>query len=276
MHSSILPGFAVAGPNARLLHTDTTPEVVHTNDGQRVVPSEAVLAHLNDLRIVAKEVSPVTPGALAPIIPEEGALTDQITSWKQLNEQTYAPYQDLWGCYKDALRTNDTSKAKRLYAARAAIGTMAALLEVTATIAPLVNPEKADDELAGIAMASRGLLTAWYSLSGSSDSSLTFHLLRKPRPRIPAFDNEEQKFLAVCDMHFEPSKFAYIGGHVTLDPAILPRFMRGKKKKFAMRDAPNAVIFGCPAHHIVPALHGTMVESARVNQLFSQTYQATH
>jgi hypothetical protein len=268
MHSSILPGFAVAGPNARLLHTDTTPEVVHTNDGQRVAPTEAVLTHLNHLRIVAKEVSVAVPGDATP----EGT----VTSWKQLNEQTYAPYQDLWGSYQDALRTNDTSSAKKLYAARAAIGTMAALFEITATIAPVSDPEKADDELAAVAMASRGLLTAWYSLSGSSDSSLTFHLLRKPRPRIPAFNNEEQKFLAACDMHFEPKKFTYIDGSIKLSPVILPRFMRSKTKKFALRDEPNDVIFGCPANHIIPALYGTMVESARVNQLFSQTYLATH
>lgn len=253
MPNRFLPGFEVAGGNARLVHTVETPATVDRLDGGTMAFPLGQLAVLQRAREFAKQIDPID---LTPLAGLPAAQT-----WDDLDLQAYAVYED----HLRSVPPPAAEQAARIsYAAKAATGLIMAFLAVIPRVVEADEFNNPNGDIAQLARNSVGLMAGWLQLSNESDFGLTYALM-SPKPNQGGSKN-------FYGMRYNAKWFLRHADEIRLNPAKVPHLRNERNKHPTTQDRPPDVNFGCPAARHVPKLYQAMTTKALHDNLFGASY----
>jgi len=262
MKSKILPGFEIAGPNAKLVTALSLPTTVfaRTRSDKVKILGKHQVDRLRNFR------------ASADIL-REVDITDvvsgiEVSSWDELSAKiTHGLVSSVW----QQIVAKPVNSGPRINTDRiehdsfSGAAQISAFLEVIPRILSQTDLQDPADTLETLARRSKGFILHSAGLDDLTEAELTYGLA-SPKPDI-------YSDFPHSGIRYNPKWFGYLpNGTIGLNISKVAD-LRGENNKHPTHGSSDKDIwYGCPARKILGPLYDAVVTSASHNGLFEQTY----
>jgi len=262
MKSKILPGFEIAGPNAKLVTAPSLPTTVlaRSRSGKVKILREHQVDRLKNFRVSADLIRGVNISDIVSRI--------EVNSWDELSAKiTHGLVSGIW----DQIVANPVNSGPRInterieYDSFSGAAQISAFLEVIPHILCQSDLQDPAESLETLARRSKAFILHSAGLDDLTEAGFTYGLA-SPKPDI-------HSDFPHSGIRYNPKWFEYLPNDtVGLNNAKVADLRSENNKHPTSESAYTDVWFGCPALKSLSPLYDAVVTSASQNGLFEQSY----